>query len=580
MNGHSAAGTTPGSGRRLWLLLLAGMAGAVRAEGLPPVNLSGEISTTYRYTEPEQGEPTMQKIWTGEINANSYIWEPWMALWFARLGLSSVSLEDGQDIDSVLFTGEGRLRLFPQSRFPGEAFFNIQDTRVGVDDPLADLGDFRYTRMGVSQQYRAADGQSFVSGRLERSEQEDRSGLSDKQVDRFQANFNHTLSERQRVGGNLVVEQTSSPRSGDDEFAANASFTHNYRRDARLSVDSLANLVRRRSGVADGTSEESRLLMNSHTSWRPEQRPLTVTGNLLVLGEEREGGALGDSETFTVNLSGGASYELSEALRASGLLGANVRSGDSDAFTSFQNFGLAYTPPSREVMGFNYSWNANGAVRNTTGDDGDIWGLGSGIGHSANRLFRMGPDDVFLVSVDGSQNLGIDFASDDGTLYTLTQRGGLSVAYPAQSPTSHLRLTFVDARDFGRTDSTLDLLSGNLSSTLQLNRFSGLNAEVGFNATRVETGGESAATLSSSAGITYRHQRAFGIYGLRFSSELRFQSNSLLPIGFLGEEGDGWAWDNRLDYTIGRLDVRLRAVAVHVGDNGNVSLLLTVSRSF
>ncbi|MBW2421785.1 MAG: hypothetical protein JRH19_24825, partial [Deltaproteobacteria bacterium] len=75
----------------------------------------------------------MQNTLTGELFGESYIWRPWLATWNGGLGLSSVWTHSQDDSTSLVITGDGTIRIFPQSRFPFEAYLVIQDTRVNFE---------------------------------------------------------------------------------------------------------------------------------------------------------------------------------------------------------------------------------------------------------------------------------------------------------------------------------------------------------------------------------------------------------------------------------------------------------------
>ena len=86
---------------------------------------------------------------------------------------------------------------------------------------------------------------------------------------------------------------------------------------------------------------------------------------------------------------------------------------------------------------------------------------------------------------------------------------------------------------------------------------------------------------SSSLELTYRHGRLFRVPRLAFESRLRASALSL-SLGDYDAEGGELLWDNRLDYRIGKLEVRMRGVIAQrkADDSGNKLFLLSVTRWF
>ncbi|MHB1591095.1 MAG: hypothetical protein ACYCTW_06135, partial [Sulfuricella sp.] len=76
-------------------------------------------------------------------------------------------------------------------------------------------------------------------------------------------------------------------------------------------------------------------------------------------------------------------------------------------------------------------------------------------------------------------------------------------------------------------------------------------------------------TINSSADLSYRHQRAFGVPRLNFVSELRIYGDMPLPVLAGPRQQESRSWENRLDYTIGRLQLRLSARVSEVSNINN-----------
>jgi hypothetical protein len=104
--------------------------------------------------------------------------------------------------------------------------------------------------------------------------------------------------------------------------------------------------------------------------------------------------------------------------------------------------------------------------------------------------------------------------------------------------------------------------------------------------------GEQGFVTTSGGSLTYQHQRVFGVRRLRFVSDLRLNSQALLPLLGGPQDQETAAWENRLDYSIGRTQLRLnmliarnsvpRALTTTVqrATTLNRSILFSVTRTF
>jgi hypothetical protein len=65
---------------------------------------------------------------------------------------------------------------------------------------------------------------------------------------------------------------------------------------------------------------------------------------------------------------------------------------------------------------------------------------------------------------------------------------------------------------------------------------------------------------TSSGSLSYQNQRVFGVRRLRFTSDVRLNSEALLPLLGGPQDQETAAWENRFDYSVGRTQFRLNAV--------------------
>jgi len=111
------------------------------------------------------------------------------------------------------------------------------------------------------------------------------------------------------------------------------------------------------------------------------------------------------------------------------------------------------------------------------------------------------------------------------------------------------------------------------------------------------TNGDGGFTINSSGSVTYMHTRFLGVRNLRFTSDVRLNGQALLPVFGGPQDQEVAAWDNRIDYFIGRTQLRVATliartkspVPLHAALNGgqanepvrvNKAIMFTIMRKF
>ena len=131
-----------------------------------PVRLNGSVALDLRWLRMEDGSRTSQALVYNDIDAATYIWQPWFALLRGGVGVlaeRSVFSASGGAGDTIARTGSltGRVALtvFPASRFPFEIRADVSDSRVSGDNLGA---DYRSQRLGITQSWRPVSGADSV----------------------------------------------------------------------------------------------------------------------------------------------------------------------------------------------------------------------------------------------------------------------------------------------------------------------------------------------------------------------------------------------------------------------------------
>ena len=163
---------------------------------LPPIRWWGELGYDFRLEAFEEGDNLTQHSGLVKLNASSIIYQPWIATIDGGIGFNirrTVVGDTDTDNDSII--GNGLLRLFPQSRFPFEAF--AERFNSNTDSDLSGL-DVESTRYGFLQRYTTLAGTGFrlgyersdLTNRVTGSQRSNQSGDRKDVTDLVRAGFN------------------------------------------------------------------------------------------------------------------------------------------------------------------------------------------------------------------------------------------------------------------------------------------------------------------------------------------------------------------------------------------------------
>ena len=249
--------------------VLAPLAAVADASGkwqLAPVRVWGDLAYDFRRTSVEGLPGFIRHSAIANVNASTYIYEPWFAIASAGLGLSASRLNDG-----VLSGGDrflsayARLNVFPTSRFPFEARFLRSDS--GSDTDLGADQTYRLTRYGISQRYRSEDGRDQYSVSFDRFTQDSTSvGKDIQNALQFDANFRLRRDHELQLLGTWNHNQRVSTAERDDYETLVAR--HAFRPDSTFSLENSFNLTHTDSRFASAASDLRIFQLNSIALWR------------------------------------------------------------------------------------------------------------------------------------------------------------------------------------------------------------------------------------------------------------------------------------------------------------------------
>ncbi|MGI9320301.1 MAG: hypothetical protein ACR2O5_02725 [Thiogranum sp.] len=588
--------------RFLVIMLMLSQSQAI-AEGLqlPPIRFWGELGYDFRLETFEGGDDLTENAGIVKLNASSFIYQPWLATVEGGLGLNLRRTKVGSgDSDNDTVVGDGMLRVFPQSRFPFEAF--AERSNSNTDGDLSGL-DIKRTRYGFLQRYTTKKGAGFRLG-YERSDLTndvtgDRSAnqLGDRKdvTDLLRAGFNKAFGAHS-INFDSNINNVDRVDSSDRTRTSFSTLRHNYRPSASLSADDM--LTYNLTDVNQGNSqfENGLLQLNSFAFWRPFNKPaLRANASMRALMRTTETRS-SDNTAYSMTPTLGATYEWGPRWVLNGSVGGTgTDTGTDTEVSTFQTANAIFTSRTYMLGGFDASWFGQLDARNNTDDDGSVQGAGAETGYNFGRNLPARTGTIWRV--DLRQSITAREATDNFSSQTLRSNVSLGWNRNAGSTSSMMRLTASDSRthadgdDIGSIEGNFQVVNFQASLDQRFSNTSALLGNMTLQATRDdkparegiidESDGEWNPTASID--LTYFQRLLFGVPRLTFRSTARFISDSYFPVldeSRTNTDRDDQQWENRVDYSIGRLQLRGIARVSRIRELNQTYFLFQVRRLF
>jgi hypothetical protein len=560
-------------------MFISSPANALALKLAETIRLSGYVEYQGRHITRQEQDNSIQNSAILRLNAATFLWRPWLALLDGGIGLSYSSRRNGFDQTGQDITGNVNLSLFPRSRFPFTAFFENRQSQLDGDLTSPDL---TRTNFGFEQAY-ATTGGSQYHARYQRTlstderDQGSRRRTTDDVEDALSLAFSTSLDSHTF---NLSTNYDKVDREIPEEQNTRLTqiLRHQYRPDSSLSVDNLQSYNDSDFSRPNSNTSFRLLQFNSNAFWRPDtKKPLLVTGTALLQTQEDEAGD-GGQQTKSAVISGQGNYQWSSYLnlRAQASISALESEQDDKLFT-LQRAGADYSPAEKALLGMQYAYTLSADISNRTGEEeGTSQQMSLNIGHVFSRSFPVFQGLFnFSASQRGTTLLETKERADIDRTFTHTITSGWTSA--TANTSTFIRLSASDTRRFGDDEFGLQLINFQASQNHQLTRESFWTGNITFQLNRpLDDSEDDLLDLNTSIDISYTNQRFFGVPRLRFVSELRYLSNSLLNVvrseSMDDIEDDDSFWQNRLEYYLGRTQLRL------LGDlgvsNGDLSTLV------
>ena len=597
--------------RAIVILLMLSQSQAIAEDlQIPPIRFWGELGYDFRAQTFEEGDNLTEHSGIMRLNSSSYIYQPWVATIEGGVGLNLRRGETGgSDTNNDTVLGDVLLRLFPQSRFPFEAFADHSDSSTDTD--LSGL-DIERTRYGFLQRYTTKKGAGFRLG-YERSDLTNRvtgersanqTGDRKDVTDLLRAGFNKAFGAHSvTFDGN--INNVDRVDSSDRTRTTFSTLRHNYTPGVSLNADDMLtyNLTDVKQGSSQ--SENGLLQLNSFAFWRPPNKPaLRVNASMRALMRTNETRA-DDTTAYSVTPTLGATYQWGPRWVFNGSVGGTgLHTDDETEVSTFQNANAIYTSKSYMLGGFDAGWfgqldarNNTNAARNNANDDGNgsIQAAGAEVGYNIGRDLPARPGSRWRI--DLRQSIAAREATDNFSSQTLRSNVSLGWNRNAGSTSSMARLTVSDSRtradgdDVASSEGNFQVVNFQASLDRRLSNTSALLGNVTLQATRDdkperegiidESDGRWNPTVT--ADVTYYQRVLFGVPRLSFRSTARFISDSYFPVldeNRTNTDRDDQHWENRVDYSIGRLQLRGIARVSRIRELNQTFFLFQVRRFF
>jgi len=551
-----------------------------------PVRYWGSIGYEQR-NETINSSEYMLQTFTTKLNASTFLWQPWIAQVNGGLGINTSTTDtmDGKG-KSTFGTGNASLTLLPASRFPFEIHYDKNDNKLDTRPSGADPS-YRTTRYGLSQRYRTLAGNTQYMVSYDRNIWESALLSADHQ-DLLHLDITHSLDKNTfQINGDTTNNERQ--QTNESSLINTVVIRHSYLPDSTLSVENLGNMSRTNYRLLQGESDFRYQQLSSSAFWHPTDQALTMTGSMrlygLTSGPNSYSAPPAEINNASANL--GAFYDLSKNTRLNGSLNINRNETNGDKTdASNQSAGIGYQSDEIALGTSGYSGFASGTVTNRINpfDNGQHYGLQ--LGHSLNRSTAL---DVGIMGLNLNQSVAADRDSFVPNTLRLTHGGSVTWSHVDGGSNTYLRLSASDTRAIDRTEYFFQLINLQISQNESLTRYSSLAGSLTMQGVRQQS---SAAQITSpnipnltvttyantSADLSFYHQRAFGVPRLGFVSELRIYAE--MPVQGLAvgpQQQDSRSWENRLDFPIGRLQLRLSARVSEIRYSNTIQTLLLFS---
>jgi len=552
----------------------------------------------FREVMPDSGEDSFHQAYTGEIIGRSYLWEPWFGNWKGRIASSWERNESTDTTKNEVLSGAGEINLFHLSRFPFTAYVDVKDSRVDDSDILDPGSEERFTRYGIRQSYTPLSGNMNFNLNLFRDEREDLKTNDTEESTRGIASAFYHLGPH-RMNLSLLANDRKRSIVDDQQQDWQTDLTHTYTPGARFSLSTSLGASGSTSEDDNGHSSFNQQRLASNMLWRAETMPLSVRSDIFAKTQTTASDIAGDRDEDETRANLSLTYLPTEQwrLRLSG--GGRFRTGDVEEQRTFQAVSADYSSRAIPIGGFIYSYGSGVGFANETNSNTENEQIKrANFSHNLNRSWMHDWFGPIGASITLGQDLTYEDSSLENELGTLVHRVSYNLSSAGEDRSTNLNLVFYDSRNTGRNDFATQNASISAIHNQRISRYSDYGISYNTNLTRQS--GDLSTVIEddpftdedesqiedaehTSLEIFYHHNRLFKVRNLRFGTRLQTSTSSLLLDELNTEPSSELFWENRIDYTIGKLDIDFRTTWVErpaVDGAGTKTIVLSIRRIF
>jgi len=562
--------------------------------GLAPIRWGGNVGLEIRRRKVSDQPYRLEQMQVANLRGASYVWQPWFAQVTGALGVIASKEHGAQGANDAAapssssnsVTGGAGLSVFPISRFPFYAYYDRGDSRASNETTN---NDFTSTRFGLRQNYQAAESATRYTASFDRSTLDSPSFGRDT-VDVLAGGLNRTAGPQSLdISGNRA--RSSRSDTGEGSLSNRVIARHGLRPDALTSVDSLASVSSSQFHVlANGQPSDSRSRFtqaSTFATWRPGERsPLNLSGGARVFQSVI---ATNETSTESDTLSGNiaANYAFTPHTLVTGTATATRVATDSTSqLLTAETGAVNYAPAAIPVASFLYTWNAGASLGNQNGaPGGSRQNLGGQLGHSLTRVSVLSEISTVTTTVGQSFARFLDTVTSSSN--TLAHTGSVSwQTAPTTSSTAFVSLFGADSRTTGHNENQFQLINLQANGQLQLSRYALGGASLTVQAVRQNTPAAPSAGFNTTSGgsLSYQHARAFDVPRLRYTALVganqtqyatRLEGDVNAPRERVSE-----SFEQRLDYSVGRIEVQFMVRLARIDGQRNELIFLRLNRQF
>lgn len=543
----------------------------VFAEEAPPISFGGSLGYTYRVLDRPSSDSTVGNLLSLDLHGKTYLVQPWYGVVDGGLTLTKDGSETGPvQNTNDLVTGRMNLNLFPRSPFPFELQYHRTDTRIDTEafalgnEILSAQDDFALQRTFIRQSLIPWSGLR-LSATYDMTEADSLVG-EDYSGKTLGGQFSWRMRSNNLTANFSDQSVTRSSDSGNEDNQI-INVNHQFSPNSSFVITTLASDVHLESddptetGVVRKVNEQTQLFTNFY--WRPESSSFLLNGGLRVTDfQDLSNGTVSNKQDAAAfSLSG--LYQVSQNVN----LNAAVSLYNSDNQTTERNgtdqrIGAVYRSDTYAWNRFTYNWFSDANFINSivedvnSNADSQSQTLSGSLGHTLQRRWILSQDSMFSLHFNErvTERLNrtddqISLIEENESIEGLTHSISLQWSKLQKGANNAVRLSVSDTRDFEDQETIHDLVNFQLTRSQTLGRRASLNANIYYQYTRQVIGGTKSNVSTISGVANYTHSGLFRIPRLRFQS--RF--NITQPDEDKANRGLETYWDNRLDYSVGKL---------------------------